>query len=496
MGPARVAVDWTGVLGVPALGRVPAEGFSGFSCRPGEVEAGDLFFAFPEFLAYNRWSDGLARIGEARARGAAGVVADRPTGASFAAGWVVPDPRKAFAEAARAAYGRPDEALDLIGVTGTNGKTTTVRLIAHLAGVPGAAAASMGTLGCWLGDRRIESMDYTTDLAHESMRRLARLRAAGAGLVAMEVSSHALALDRVERFCFRAGVFTNFTQDHLDFHGDTESYFAAKRRLFERLPPGGTAVINAADPRAAALAAASSGGLLTYSTDTAFPADVMAEDVRPGASSLRLRFAWRGRSHDLVAPLAGRFQADNVLAAVAALLALGHSPERLCESAGDFPPVPGRMETVVLGGGATAVIDYAHNPGGLENLLRACRGMEHRKLLLVFGCGGDRDRGKRPLMGRLGEALADRLFVTSDNPRTEDPARIIRDILGGMDNPERAAVDPDRAAAIAAACAAAGEGDLVVVAGKGHEDYQIIGTEKTPFSDRREVEFWTAKAVD
>ncbi len=493
MQDARVSVDWTGILGPPARGLPPPEGFRGFSCRPEELERGGLFFAFPEFLAYNRWCDGYDLCGEALARGAAGVVADRPGGGSFAAEWIVPEPRKAFARAARAAHGCPDDALDLIGVTGTNGKTTTARLIAHLAGASGAAAGSMGTLGCWLGGHRLEDMEYTTDLAHESMRRLGRLRSEGAGLVAMEVSSHALALDRVEGFRFRAGVFTNFTQDHLDFHGDIESYFSAKRRLFETLPPGGAAVINVADPSAATLAAACAAKVITYSSDAQLPADVMAEDIRLSPSSLSLRYVWRGASHSLSAPLAGRFQADNVLGAVAALLALGYAPERLCEAAGSFPAVPGRMETVALRDGATAVIDYAHNPGGLENLLHACRAMEPRNLLLVFGCGGDRDRGKRPLMGRVAETLADRLYVTSDNPRTEAPARIIEAILGGMHNPERAAVDPDRAAAIEAACAAAGDGDLVVVAGKGHEDYQIIGTEKTPFSDRREVERWAGE---
>ncbi len=492
MHDARPSVDWTEILGPSTSGVPPPTGFSGFSCRPRELERGGLFFAFPEFLTYNEWCDGHDLCGEALARGAAGLVADRPVEQSFAAEWIVPDPRKAFARAARAAHGYPDEAIELIGVTGTNGKTTTARLIAHLAEAAGMPAGTMGTLGCWLGDRHVEPMDYTTDLAHESIRRLARLRAEGARLVAMEVSSHALALQRVDRFRFRAAVFTNFTQDHLDFHGDIESYFAAKRGLFEMLTCGGAAVINAADPRAAALAAATGAQVLTYSTDAAYPADVLAEDIRLGAASLHLRFAWRGGCHKLSAPLAGRFQADNVLAAVTSLLALGYPVGPLCAAAESFTPVPGRMETVALRGGATAVIDYAHNPGGLENLLRACRSMKHRELLLVFGCGGDRDRGKRPLMGRIAESLADRLFVTSDNPRTEDPAQIIKDILSGMEHSERAAVDPDRAAAIAAACFTAEDGDLVVVAGKGHEDYQILGTEKTPFSDRREVERFAA----
>lgn len=489
-------MDWKSILGPPTRGAVPRAGFTGVSCRADELEEGALYFAFSEFLACNRWGDGHALARQALARGAAGIVAERPVGggASFAAEWIVPHPRRVFALAARAAYDRPDSVIDLIGVTGTNGKTTTAHLIAHLADGPDASTGSMGTLGCSLGAEQIEPMEYTTDLAHETMRRLALLRARGARMVAMEVSSHALALDRVAGFRFRAAVFTNFTQDHLDFHGNIESYFAAKSRLFQMLSPEGVAVINAADPRAGPLAAASAGHVLTYSTDAGFPADVMAEDIRLDPSSLWMRFAWQGKSHEVRAPLAGRFQADNLLAAFTVLLALGHPPEWLCAAAGRFRPVSGRMETVALGNGATAVIDYAHNPGGLENLLRACRSMDHRKIRLVFGCGGDRDRGKRPLMGRIAEMLADHLHITSDNPRTEDPEAIIREILAGMHHPESAAVNPDRASAIAAACAAAKSGDLVVVAGKGHEDYQILGTKKIDFSDRREVERWIAEA--
>ncbi len=482
------------VLGAAAEGDLPAQGFTALACRLEEVIPGALYFGFEEFLEYNCWIDGGARVDEAIARGACGLVlkeASKREGAFVE--WTVRSPRRAFAALAREAYARPDDGLMLVGVTGTNGKTTSTALIGHLAGAVGTPAGWMGTLGCHCGSEWVEAMDYTTDLAHASMRRLNRLRASGATLAAMEVSSHALALDRVAGFRFRAGVFLNLTQDHLDFHGDAVAYRNAKQQLFAGLERTAVAVLNRDDPHWEAFASATSAQIFTYGIEAA-GADLRARVIGASPGGLQFSFTWAGEDYTVRAPLSGRFQVENLLAALGTLLALGYPPKTLCAAATIFPGVPGRMESVALPNGSTAIIDYAHNPGGLQRLLQACSELKARRLILVFGCGGDRDRGKRPIMGRIAEA-ADQVFVTSDNPRTEDPRLIIDEILRGFGMPGKASVLVDRRDAIAAACSEAQAGDLVVIAGKGHEDYQIVGTQKEAFSDRAEVENWIRKKL-
>lgn len=451
-------------------------------CRPEQARPGCLMGVFDEYLQYNRWLQGT----ESRAT----IVAARPAALLLAEPWpeapcpqlIVPDPRRAFAVAARQFYGCPDESLALLGVTGTNGKTTTTHLLAHMLTRLRGPAGSLGTLGASLGGKFLEETEYTTALVHDTCRRLEGMQRRGAWAVAMEVSSHALALDRVAGLRFRAGVFTNLTRDHLDFHGSMEAYVEAKTRLFRELDAGALAILNRDAEFADAMQAASSGRVVTYGL--AQPADFQGEVEEASYTRTILRVRHAGAEARLESRLIGRFQAYNLLAAVATATSLGFPLAEVCASAADFPPVLGRMQPFALPNGAHAIVDYAHNPGGLENLLLNCRELQPRRLLLVFGCGGDRDRGKRPLMGALAERFADAVWVTSDNPRTEDPAAIIDDILAGM-RPDFSGlhVQADRRTAIEEACAAARPGDLVVVAGKGHEDYQIIGYTKHPFSD-------------
>lgn len=462
--------------------------FSSLACRPEEVRSGGLFFAFEEFLRYNEWVDGKDWVGAALSAGAAGVVMDRPLSreleASGASAFTVACARRAFAEAARLLHGCPDADLRPVGVTGTNGKTSIVGLLAALGTRLEGRGGSLGTLGFRVNGLEAEPMDYTTDLAHENFRRLARFRAEGGGLLAMEVSSHALALDRVHGLRFGAAIFTNLTQDHLDFHGSMEAYREAKARLFAGLPGDATAIINATDSAGDHMAACTRARVWRFSSDPTVSAEFSATAVHASAAGTAFTVTFRGERARVRSPLVGRFQIDNLLAVIAAGCARGHSLEAVAEAVGEGTPPPGRMEAHPLASGAVGLVDYAHNPGGLENLLRACRDLRPRRLLLVFGCGGDRDRTKRPLMGRIAENGADLVWVTSDNPRTEDPVAIIDDILQGFQHPHRAVREVDRADAIRLAMAEARAGDLLVVAGKGHETYQIIGKTKHAYSDQ------------
>jgi UDP-N-acetylmuramoyl-L-alanyl-D-glutamate--2,6-diaminopimelate ligase len=457
------------------------------ACHPGQVDGpGCLFACIDEFLLYNRWQTWRTHLEALPALELAAVMVPEPV-----EGWDIPqlvcrDPRRALGLAARLVAGRPDERLQLLGVTGTNGKTTTTRLLAHLLHHAGRPCGSIGTLGIELaGPGGFASPGtYTTPLAPDLYRSLARMRQAGAAAAAMEVSSHALALERVAGLAFDGAILTNIERDHLDFHGTVAAYAEAKQRLFSRVKPDGWCVLNRHSPHCDAFAASASGRVRTYGFDDA-PADVQADnlDLRPDGSAFTVHVA--GQSQRFHCRLAGAFQVENALAAITLAQALGHPLEALAAAMADFPPVCGRMEQILLPNGCTAIVDYAHNPDGLAHLLGACRRFCAGRLHVVFGCGGDRDKGKRPIMGAIAARLADVCWVTSDNPRTEDPDAIIDDVLAGMD---ATAVGlqrvPDRAAAIRAAYAATAPGDILVVAGKGHEDYQIVGLEKLPFSDQ------------
>ncbi len=457
---------------------------SGVACRAREVRAGDLFVVMDEYLSYNTWETGRSHVEEALARGAVALVTEEVLADVAVPQILVADARRALAAVSRRFWRCPDEEVALIGVTGTNGKTTTAQLCAHLLQPAFGKTASMGTLGVFLNGDKIEEGEYTTDLAHVQFRRLRRLAGEGVGAAMMEVSSHALALDRVAEMRFRAAILTNLTRDHLDFHGSAEAYGEAKRKLFRGLAADGIGVINADDPAARSFAEVCPGRVVFYSANGFAEADVRAEGIDCSPAGTRFVLVAGGRRFPVASSLIGRFQVDNILAAAATIYGLGLDLEAALERVGSFAPVPGRMEKTRLPNGATAVVDFAHNPDGLANLLGNCRGLAEGRIHLVFGCGGDRDRGKRVIMGRIAAEGADVCWVTSDNPRTEDPERIAADILEGFAGADlEPRVELDRETAIRKAYAETRAGDLLVVAGKGHERYQLIGDKKIPFSD-------------
>lgn len=395
--------------------------------------------------------------------------------------------RRAIAELACSLYGHPSREMDIVGVTGTNGKTTTVHLIERLYAGLGYSTGRIGTLGVKIGDFEEEGA-HTTPEAPDLQRTLRRMADAGVKKVAMEVSSHALAQDRTWGTRFGTVVFTNLTQDHLDYHKDMEEYFRAKARLFTEYEPtelmdNGEASINADDAYGRRLATLCKRGISLYGIAEG---SVRASDVRflPGGSEFTLKFYTD--THKVRLQLPGLF---NVYNALAALTAVHHC------GGGDIEPLlpilqtatgaPGRFEAVDEGQDFAVLVDYAHTPDALENVLKAAREITPTgRVLAVFGCGGDRDRTKRPLMGHITGELSDLAFVTSDNPRTEEPCAIIEEIVAGMSGQHNYSVEPDRRAAIHAAIAEASTGDTVVIAGKGHEDYQILGTVKHHFDDR------------
>lgn len=394
---------------------------------------------------------------------------------------IVAAKRVEIARAAAARYAYPALTLRTIAVTGTNGKTTTVNILRALLDLPVAPAASIGTLGVLIGrEGRVMpgGLGLTTPGPDELQRVLRELVDAGVRSVALEVSSHALDQHRVHGVPFDAAVFTNITRDHLDYHGTMEHYFGAKAKLISYLKATGVAVVNADQPEWRSLPLAPR--LLTYGTQAG---DVRAEDIEYDATGS----SWTIRTGDEDAfvrlPLVGDFNVINALAAASAALSVGIPLRAVAQSLALVPQIPGRLELIAES--PPIIRDYAHTPDALVRSLAAVRPFVSGKLILVFGAGGDRDPGKRPLMGSAAEAGADRVIVTSDNPRTEDPELIIDEIERGMSTPhERLS---DRRAAIARAIEIAQRGDTILLAGKGHETYQVIGTQKYPFDERQVV---------
>ncbi len=442
------------------------------------VRPGSAFVALPGTRV-----DGHEFVAQALAAGASTIVVDAAH-ASLAeragdayTGVVVPETGLALSRLAATFYGNPSASLDVVGVTGTNGKTTTVALIAAILDGSGIAAGRIGTLGAEFGGEE-RPLANTTPLALELQALLADMRRRGARAVAMEVSSHALALGRVADVRFACAVLTNVTRDHLDFHGTFEAYAAAKRRLFDTAQ---YAVVNRDDPEGAAWGRAlPAERCTTYGLDTA--ADIRAERLEstPGGSTFFVdgqRFVIR---------LPGRFNVANALAAIAVARRFGVEDRESARVLAAFERVPGRMEHFA-DGGLDVIVDYAHTPDALANVLHAAREASRGRVVVVFGCGGDRDRGKRPEMGRIATELADRAIVTSDNPRGEEPRAIIDEILAGFVPDDRTVVEPDRRSAIRLAISEARPGDVVVIAGKGHETYQIEGGERRHFDDREEA---------
>ena len=395
------------------------------------------------------------------------------------------DPLAALSRAAATFFDHPSRSLTCIGVTGTNGKTTTAFLIEAILRAAGLRYGLTGTLGAWFGGELRAELANTTPFADELQRWLAQCRDDGAQGAVMEVSSHALELHRVDDVEFDVAVLTNLTHDHLDFHGNFEAYRNAKRKLFltageERSKGPLTAVLNLDDAEGAALANLLPKRL-TFGIDnpdaTFSATDV---DLQPGGSTFEVLAL---RPAPLRVNLPGPFNVSNALGALAVACALDVDVEAMAEGLASVRELPGRM-MALRAGDATIYIDFAHTPDGLEKVLRASRAATRNRLVCVFGCGGDRDRGKRPLMGRVAQDLADHVIVTSDNPRHEDPDAIIADIVAGM----RAGgaeyeVIRDRTEAITQAIRRAQPGDVVLIAGKGHENYQLVGDERIPYSD-------------
>ncbi len=454
----------------------------GLTADSREVNPGDLFLALPGLR-----HDGRGFIRDALARGAAAAVyepdpAGREPVAPDAAVPVIPVPdlRQRAGLIADRYYGAPSQGVIVVGVTGTNGKTTCTQLLAQTL----ERCAVIGTLGTGFPGALDRSLHTTPD-AIRVHRLLDRFRAAGARHAAVEVSSHALAQGRVTGVRFKAAVFTNLTRDHLDYHGDMETYGEAKAGLFD-MPGLEIAVINQDDAFGRELIRRLHGRVrvVTYGMQDAA---VRALEVKPTHEGLRLRVATTAGEIEFSSPLFGRFNAYNLLAVLAVLLVFGMDLQTAVARLSRAQPAPGRVERFGgRPGQPLVVVDYAHTPDALEKVLTALREHARGKLVCVFGCGGDRDRGKRPEMGRIAERLADAVIVTDDNPRHEPPEKIIGDILAGMTQPPR--VIRDRRAAIAAALAAASTDDIVLVAGKGHEDYQQIGDTRLPYSDGQTVQ--------
>lgn len=458
------------------------------------VEPGDLFVA----LSGERF-DGRAFVPTAAGAGAVAVLASEPPSgdAPGPAGlpWLTTEePRPLLGPLAARVYGHPDRELDLIGVTGTNGKSTVASLVAALCDAAGRPAGLLGTLGYGFRDLEFPGA-RTTPEAPDLFRMLRRMKDAGAEAVAMEVSSHALAQHRTAAAGFDVAVFTNLTRDHLDYHRDFEDYFAAKRKLFDQLSPEGWVVTNADDAHGRRLAAelganpGVAGRCLTYGMGGGDVFFLEAELDRSGARGV---LATPRGPLSFATPLLGRYNLANLLAAVAAAEALALPHEAVARGLASFRPLSGRMEPVESGQNFPVLVDYAHTDAALRAALTSLREFWGGKVAVVFGCGGDRDRGKRPMMGRAAGELADRVYATSDNPRSEDPLAILAQVEEGLtaSGNRDYRVIPDRRDAIRAALAeAAAEPGAwaVMVAGKGHEDTQTIGGEVRHFSDREEI---------
>jgi UDP-N-acetylmuramoyl-L-alanyl-D-glutamate--2,6-diaminopimelate ligase len=437
-------------------------------------------------------SDGHRFAPAAVEAGAAALLCERELPELDVPQVLVADARAAMAPLADRFFGEPSAELGVLAVTGTNGKTTTAYLTRAILEACGRRCGLLGTIERIVGGRR-EPVERTTPEAIDLQGTFRRMLDAGDESCAIEVSSHALVLGRADATRFAAAAFTNLTQDHLDFHADMDEYWAAKRELF--FPPSGrrpapaAAVVNVDDPRGAELAAelADAGReAVTFSAAGAEGAGLRAIEVDFDASGARFRLEAFGAGPIPVRlSLPGRFNVENALAALGLAHAVGVEPAEGAPALAAADPVPGRMEPIEEGQPFAVLVDYAHTPDSLENVLRAARSLTEGRLISVFGAGGDRDRAKRPLMGRAGSELADLSFVTSDNPRSEDPGAIIEQIVAGVEPGSRVETVEDRRAAIAAALSAAESGDLVVIAGKGHEQGQEFeGGRKIPFDDR------------
>ena len=477
---ARTLGDLADMCGLAVRAQDRDLAVTGVTLDSRDVRAGDLFAALPGAHAH-----GASYADEARARGAVAMLTDvdHADGIEGMPAVVAADPRSVLGEVAAEIYGRPGERLLLVGVTGTNGKTTTAYLLEAGLRAAGYATGVIGTTGIRLGDQVIPSA-RTTPEAPELHALLGTMVERGIDAVAMEVSSHALALGRVDGLRFDAAVFTNLTQDHLDFHGTMENYFEAKASLFTPARAG-RAIVGIDDEWGRRLAERQAIPTTTFSLDG--EADVACLGIEDDLGEQRLVVGCDGQQHDVVVGLPGRFNAANGLAAWTTLHLLG-IPDAVLSTAMRDVRVPGRMELVDEGQDFVAVVDYAHSPDSVERVISSVEPAPGGRRIVVLGCGGDRDRDKRPVMGRLGASMADVFIVTDDNPRSEDPASIRAAMLAGIARPRAEVREiPDRREAIRSAVAEARPGDVLLLLGKGHEPGQEIAGATYPFSDREEL---------
>ena len=445
-----------------------------------QAKPGDLFVALK-----GAKSDGAMFVDEAIARGAVALAAEHTLSSRTGIATLkVQDARKFLAQAARVIFHDPAADMQLVAITGTNGKTTSCCLVDAIFHAAGLRSCLIGTLGMRIGDRPFPSA-HTTPEASDLTAFLHQAVQAGCTHGSLEVSSHALALSRVFGTRFKVGVFSNLTPEHLDFHKDMESYYQAKQLLFT--PEGAnaitTAVINIDDPYGRRLSTEVSVAVVRYGFDT--EAEIHVLDSRIGIEGTDLRLATPSGELTIHTRLVGRPNIYNIMAAAGATLGLGIELRCIREGIESLDGVPGRLELVHGGQDFTVLVDYAHTPDALEKLLGTVRQLTRGRIVTVFGCGGDRDRRKRPLMGAIATRLSDIVVATSDNPRSEDPLQILAEIAPGLkQGPAPYQLQPDRREAIRSALALAHKGDVVVIAGKGHEDYQIVGAQVFPFDDR------------
>ncbi len=451
-----------------------------------EIKPGDAFVAIAGFGAH-----GLNFVDAAREAGAAAILFEPPAPEELPApndAIPVTGLRSRMGAMADTFHGQPSAAMTTVGVTGTNGKTSTVQLLAQAWTLRGQKAGNIGTLGVGIWPKTTAT-GFTTPLVLRLHELLAELRDEGAAAVAMDVSSHALDQGRVDGVHFDVAVFTNLTRDHLDYHGDMATYGKAKAKLFD-WPGLQAAAVNLDDAYGRELFDAVGGKVRVFgfSSRGAAGASVRAEDVQLDGSGIRFMLHAGGQAHPVHSPLLGRFNVDNLLGVATTLFSLGMAPALVADTLSQLMPVDGRMNRLGGEGGLPlVVVDYAHTPDALEQALASLRAHTAGKLICVFGCGGERDRGKRPQMAAIAERLADVAIVTDDNPRAEDGDQIVADIVAGFAEPARAIVQRDRATAIGKAIVMAGADDVVLVAGKGHEPYQEINGVKHPFDDTATV---------
>lgn len=456
---------------------------SGIAYRSDRVQPGDAFFC-----VVGMTSDGHSYAQDAIDRGAKVLVVQRKVylaDATDVTEVVVKDTRKAMAVASANFYDHPSKDIALVGITGTNGKTTTTYLVEHIARVAGKRTGVIGTVGIRIGDTA-EKSAHTTPESPDLQQLFARMRDERCNTVAMEVSSHALDLDRTWGTSFAVTAFSNLTQDHLDYHHTFEAYFEAKARLFSKDYPA-KRVICIDDKWGKELlrrCSVAEDSVVTTGFDPS--AQIHPVDVRYEPTHTAVTLDVRGSRYEFDYPLVGRFNVENVMLAFGIGLQLGFSADTIVEALEESPQIPGRLERVSAPntGGVSVFVDYAHTPDALEKALASIMALTPGRTICVFGCGGDRDASKRPIMGKAALA-ADHAVVTSDNPRTEDPQAIIEDIVSGMGSGlDRFEVEADRRAAIALAVSQAKPGDSILIAGKGHEDYQLVGDKVLSFDDR------------